>query len=69
MKPLRIDRKTAAKLLGISVSTLKRRCASDPIFPKPYKDGQSRSAHIYFSTSEIEQYIKNQFPQSHEAEN
>ena len=61
MKPLRIHREDVAKILGISVSTVRRRCKDDPNFPIPIKDGKTKSALVYFSMAEIEEYVKKQF--------
>ena len=61
MKPLRVHRNDAAKMLSISVSTLRRRVENEPGFPQPIKDGKTRSALVYFSTQEIEEYAKKQF--------
>lgn len=63
MKPIRLHRNDAAKLLGISVSTLRRRCDNDPDFPVPIKDGKTKGALVYFSTKEIEEYAQKQFDQ------
>lgn len=61
MKPLRVHRNDAAKMLSISVSTLRRRVENEPGFPQPIKDGKTRSALVYFSTKEIEEYAQKQF--------
>jgi predicted DNA-binding transcriptional regulator AlpA len=61
MKPIRLHRNDAAKLLSISVSTLRRRVDNEPGFPQPIKDGTSRAALVYFSTKEIEDYAQKQF--------
>lgn len=48
-----IKRKTVAKMLGKSISTVKRLMKNDPYFPVPWK----RNRTIRFRKEDIEKYI------------
>jgi prophage regulatory protein len=60
MQNIRMKQEHAARVLGISISTLKRRHQSDPHFPQPLKDGAGRQAHVYFVTQEITDWLQKQ---------
>lgn len=48
-----IKRKTVAKMLGKSISTIKRLMKNDPYFPVPWK----RKRTIRFKKEDVEKYI------------
>lgn len=55
---IRLD--AACELLCVSRSTITRKIATDPTFPRPIKDGVTRQAPVYFVQSEIEAWVKAQ---------
>lgn len=55
-----VRRDAVCEMLGISRSSLARKRATDPSFPKPIKDGGTRQAPVYFVRHEIEAYIRRQ---------
>jgi excisionase family DNA binding protein len=57
IKPLRVRGHEAARMLGISDSTLKRLVDSGQI-PKPKKEGRC----VFYLVSDLEAYVKNGTP-------
>jgi len=57
MKPFRLTAAKTAELLGVSVSTLRRRYTKNADFPQPMKDGLSNTS-LYFITADVEAYIE-----------
>ena len=54
LKPIRVNKKQAALLLGISVSSLDMTMKNDPTFPRCVKTSKARQAHAYFIYAELE---------------
>lgn len=57
IKPLRLRKHDACKLLGLSRNGLHLLQQRDPTFPKEVKDGNTRQAPVYFFTAEIEAWL------------
>lgn len=57
IKPLRLRKCDACKLLGLSRNGLHLLQQRDPTFPKEIKDGKTRQAPAYFITAEIDQWL------------
>ena len=57
IKPLRIRKCDACKLLGISRNGLHLIQQRDPSFPKEIKDGSAKQAPAYFITAEIDAWL------------
>lgn len=55
-----VRRDEACRMLGISRTSLARKMAADPSFPKPIKDGSTRQAPVYFVRHEVEAWIRQQ---------
>ena len=51
--PIRLIKRDAAKLLGLSVDGLNKLAAKDPLFSKPYKTSDARQAHVYFDYADL----------------
>lgn len=57
IKPLRLRKYDACKLLGVSRNGLHLLQQRDPTFPKEIKDGNTRQAPVYFFTAEIDAWL------------
>lgn len=53
---VRIKRKEAAKILGVSPATFDRMRNTDPHCPKGYASGEAKTAPVYFRLSDIYAY-------------
>ncbi|XZY02537.1 helix-turn-helix transcriptional regulator [Acinetobacter baumannii] len=51
--PIRLIKRDAAKLLGLSIDGLDKLTKKDPSFPKPYKMGTTKQAHAYFDYADL----------------
>ena len=58
LKPIRVNKKQAAQLLGISVSSLDMTMKNDPTFPKCRKTSNARQAHAYFMYDELVEWVR-----------
>ena len=57
IKPLRLRKCDACRLLGVSRNGLHLLQQRDPTFPKEIKDGSTRQAPVYFFTTEIDAWL------------
>lgn len=57
IKPARIRKCDAAKLLGVSRNGLHLLQQRDPTFPKEIKDGSTKQAPAYFIMAEIDAWL------------
>ncbi len=53
MNPIRVTKKQACQLLSISGEKIRTLVQNDPTFPKPYKEGATRQASVYFDYAEL----------------
>lgn len=53
MQPIRITYNQACELLSIKRNALRELTVKDPSFPKPYKQGTSRQAPLYFDYADL----------------
>ncbi|MFU8925909.1 transcriptional regulator [Acinetobacter puyangensis] len=62
--PIRLIKKDAAQVLGLSVDGLNKTMKKDPTFPKPYKTGTTKQAHVYFDYADLVTWHDNQKQQT-----
>ncbi|WP_151778556.1 transcriptional regulator [Acinetobacter brisouii] len=60
MQKLRITYNQACELLSIKRDALRRLAKEDPAFPKPYKQGSTRQAPVYFDYADLVAWHNNQ---------
>ena len=51
--PIRLIKRDAAKLLGLSADGLTKLAAKDPSFPRGYKTSDARQAYVYFDYADL----------------
>lgn len=60
MQPIRITYNQACELLSIKRDALRQLVQKDPAFPKPYKQGSTRQAPVYFDYADLVAWHNNQ---------
>ncbi|UTO04797.1 transcriptional regulator [Moraxella sp. FZLJ2107] len=63
--PIRVSLRTAAKMLDISLATLRTLISNDATFPRPYKAGTARTAGVYIDFQELKNWHLSQLNRNH----
>ncbi len=53
MQPIRVTYNQACELLSIKRNAIRELTLNDPDFPKPYKQGNTRQAPVYFDYQDL----------------